>query len=127
MSARGSLFGGSRSESEHLAVKSKVWLHKTIKLSVLIPKRFIKPCDTFSWQRQHLPWGGVKVQSIKTDLKGFGDKSRNGALRSVDKIIFCLQSLCQMAAIKRESALLFIVFELWALCEPPEPPVSWLM
>lgn len=69
----------------------------------------------------------VKVQSIKTALKGFGDRGKNGALRSVYKIIFCLESLRQMAAIKRESAPLFIVFELWALCGPPEPPVAWLM
>lgn len=34
MSARGSLFGVSWSESEHLAVKSKVWLHNTIKFKV---------------------------------------------------------------------------------------------
>lgn len=82
---------------------------------------------TLSAEKDSVYHEAVKVQSIKTALKGFGDRGKNGALCSVYKIIFCLESLRQMAAIKSESAPLFIVFELWALCGPPEPPVAGLM
>lgn len=46
-----SLFLSFQSKSEHLDVKSEVRLHNTMchqTQSVLIPERFIKPCDTFS-------------------------------------------------------------------------------
>lgn len=76
---------------------------------------------TLAAEKDSIYHEAVKEQSIKTALKGFGDRGKNGALCSVYKIVFCLESLRQMAAIKRESAPLFIVLNSGHFAVPMNP------